>query len=98
MSEPRKPYLYASVWWCEDEVCDCHQPKIERIDTNPVDRRFITRTTIWRGTFVSEPTAEECDQMVSELKAEAGRREIPLQGEGLATHGFRPLTTERGEG
>lgn len=52
--------LQAYIWWCEDEVCDCHQPVIEEISPNHKARYpYIIRKRLWEGTFHSEPSFEE---------------------------------------
>lgn len=55
-----KTWLRAYMWRCEDAVCDCWQPVIERLMPNLVTGYpWVKRQRVWEGPFVSEPTATE---------------------------------------
>ena len=61
--------LVAEMWWCGDDVCNCYQPKIDRISPNrEAGRPWIRRKEVWRGTFYSEPSNDEFAEMEKELK------------------------------
>jgi hypothetical protein len=57
----RIPRLEAYRWWCEDEVCDCTQYKIDRI-TFPKGRKWAMLDNVWEGRFVTETSAETEDE------------------------------------
>ena len=80
----RSEHVYAEMWWCGDEVCDCHQGQIIRNTPNfDSGWPWVHRDVLWRGKFVSEPTPEEMDEMVAELAAECVRR-------GIERHEYEP--------
>lgn len=63
---PEGMRLHAEWWWCEDEVCNCHQPRIVM--------RSIHRygTPGWKpplivdkGPFRSGPEADDWNEMVA---------------------------------
>lgn len=78
MREERRSYLYAHIWWCGDEVCDCTQPVIERFAPNPLDSRFWKQERLWEGTFHTQATLEEASEQVRELEAAAKQYGIEL--------------------
>lgn len=55
----REPRIVARMWWCEDEVCDCTQPIIERSAPNPADPRFYVHQRLWEGEFMSGGAVEQ---------------------------------------
>ena len=59
MSERR-----ANMWHCGDEQCDCWQPQIIECS----DPRGFPWTPIWRGTFLSQPSADEIEALETELE------------------------------
>ena len=63
MSDKKYPLLVARMWWCEDEVCDCTQPIIERVSQNPIDPRFFTRERLWEGQFISQDGGYDDDEL-----------------------------------
>lgn len=74
-----QPILEARLWWCEDELCDCYQPQIDRITPNrEAGYPWIRREAIWRGTFHSSPDAKEFAQMKRELKEMMAAMHIPV--------------------
>ncbi len=79
MTVAKKVYLWASLWWCEDEVCNCYQPKIEIVKYKQVQHlRVYDRKILWRGTFCSDPDPQEWQDMVVELHAKAKEYGITL--------------------
>ena len=73
-----KTYLEAKIWWCGDDICDCHQPQIDLCYPNPHNSRFILRKEIWRGRFGCEGDMEG---MYEELIAAAQERNIILDSD-----------------
>jgi hypothetical protein len=78
--------IYASMWGCDDEVCDCHQPMVELLTPNTnagAGRPWIRRTTLWAGTFVSGPDAGEWNSLHAELAEAATRFNVTLSDDGV---------------
>jgi len=75
----KPPYLEARMWWCQDEVCDCHQPQIDRVTANPDDSRFVRREAVWRGSFKSDGDMEG---LRDELLAAANEHGISVDQDG----------------
>ena len=74
-----KAYLWASLWWCQDEMCNCYQPKIEIVKYKQVHHlRVYDRKLLWAGTFQSNPTAQEWQDMLVELHDKAKEYGITL--------------------
>ncbi len=74
-----KVYLWASLWWCQDETCNCYQPKIEIVKYKQVQHlRVYDRELFWSGTFVSNPTMQEWQDILVELHDKAREHGISL--------------------
>lgn len=85
----RTPRLSAHVWGCDDEVCNCTQPVIERL--TPGERwPWVKIERVWEGTFHTE--GEGYDESCLELTEAAGRFGIPLEPREPShyPHGSRP--------
>jgi len=68
------PRLIAHVWWCGDDMCDCQQPLIERIDPNGrAGFPWIRRTKLWEGEFTSGAEPGTSERLERELKEAAAR-------------------------
>lgn len=52
----------AEMWWCGDDDCDCHQPRIVEFRTDWRGWRRDFRV-IEEGPFHSYPDAEEWEEM-----------------------------------
>lgn len=56
---------FAEMWWCEDEVCDCYQPRIMERSNVPAycGPYWSPPTRLAEGPFYSQPdTAERIEQ------------------------------------
>lgn len=53
------------MWWCEDDICDCTQPQINRWTRQSVGSWKCE--TLWEGTFRSEADATERAEQELEL-------------------------------
>lgn len=66
-------YLFAHVWYCGDEVCDCSQAMVERIGPNrTAGPPWITREEVWQGEFYSDGESgavADLQQHLAELEA-----------------------------
>lgn len=63
------PRIEAYIWYCGDEICDCTQPVIEKIEPNlKVGFPWVMRTRLWEGTFYSQPSFDERRQQDAELE------------------------------
>lgn len=77
------PQLEARLWYCEDDVCRCYQPQIDRIVPNlGAGYPWIKREIVWRGYFISDPSSDELDELLAQLKAECLKLGIPLENSG----------------
>lgn len=74
----RRAYLEAELWWCGDEICNCHQPRIQRRAPNPNVTGVWNISPIWDGTFISNPNEQELEMLREELKVNAARYGIEL--------------------
>lgn len=85
-------YLFAHVWWCGDEWCDCTQAQIERVGPNrTAGPPFVIRESVWEGEFYTdgEQGAEaDLQQHLAELEA-AGEIEVITQEIYLAAIGSK---------
>lgn len=73
------PKIEAYIWWCGDEECDCNQSVIEEVSKKRVRGLFVhPRKRLWEGTFISQPSAQEMDQLNLELKEECEKRKITI--------------------
>ena len=71
--------VYASIWWCGDDVCDCYQPQIETIEPNIIaGPPWLKRERIWHGEFVSGPCGDDIRRLRKELADKI--REMREQG------------------
>ncbi len=71
--------LWARLWWCQDEICNCYQPKIEMVKPRQVAHlKTYDRKPLWQGTFCSDPTPQEFQDMVVELQTKAKEYGITL--------------------
>jgi hypothetical protein len=70
---------HGEMWYCGDDVCDCHQPIIERArddeETAKTGDRF---ERVWSGEFHSTPTVQELQSMWKSLKDECSKRNVPI--------------------
>jgi hypothetical protein len=83
------PRLEARVWHCDDEVCDCWQPVIERVTPGEAFP-WIKRERLWEGSFISQPEAHESKQMIEDLRKAAADYGIELHGDpGMFPYGER---------
>lgn len=47
-------YVYATIWNCGDDDCQCYQPRIYRSSPNlKVGRPWRIQEMLWEGTFAS---------------------------------------------
>jgi hypothetical protein len=77
--EWKKTRIIAHMWHCGDEICNCYQPKIERITPNKNnDFPWIERELLWSGTFCTD--GEDSDIREKELNEAIDR----FRGEGFA--------------
>jgi len=66
------PRLYAHIWWCGDEVCNCTQPEVEEIRPNrEAGYPWVHRVALWKGTFCSDAEREERDLQRTEIEVAA---------------------------
>jgi len=73
--------LEARLWWCEDNVCDCHQPQIDRIKPNmEAGYPWIRRENVWRGTYTWG--GEDMDKLRAELLEAANAHGISVDLDG----------------
>lgn len=56
MTEDRQVVTDAYMWWCQDDVCDCTQYRIERRTPRPYPNRFFDIELIWEGEFWTDGT------------------------------------------
>ena len=62
-------FLWAEVWWCGDDHCDCTQAQINRIEPNRnAGPPWINRETVWEGPFHTD-SWEEPGSAMRELEA-----------------------------
>ena len=71
------PRLRGEVWYCGDEVCDCHQPQIELIQPHLGYYPWISHKVIWEGDYKSEPSVDEMAELCRSLHEECTKRSIP---------------------
>lgn len=72
--------VWASIWWCGDSDCDCHQPQIDVVGPHlAFNPRLIWPVVLWRGEYVCEPSREELTRLQTELMEECQARGIPCQ-------------------
>lgn len=58
--------IIGQMWYCGDDICDCHQPEIIENMPHPTLRNGIWKT-IWSGNFKSEPDSVELKEQWDEL-------------------------------
>lgn len=81
--------IVAQLWWCEDPVCDCHQPQVVFRGTAHVPMKHYPSVRLWEGEFHSQPNASELKQMEAELAEAAERFGVEMDN---ARWGTRPAT------
>jgi hypothetical protein len=75
----REPFVRAVMWWCEDPVCDCTQPIIERVTPPPLSGHMGYKfERLWEGTFCSRDTEQDDAKQWAELRAAAARFGVPM--------------------
>jgi hypothetical protein len=80
------PRLEARMWFCEDEVCSCTQPQIDRITPNlESGYPWIKRERVWEGVFHSNADAAELAAQRAALHAAAAERGIALDRDDYGT-------------
>jgi len=68
----RKGDLRGYIWWCCDDYCDCTQPVIERIRSNPrAPRGAVSIDRLWEGAFHSGADRDEARRQQEELSTAA---------------------------
>ncbi len=82
--------VVAKMWWCEDSVCDCHQPQVFFQGTAHDPVKHFPTVMLWEGTFRSQPSEAEMQEMRAELASAAEHSGVPLDDDG--TWGVRPAT------
>ena len=61
----------AEMWYCGDDICNCHQPQINKYTMR--ENGFYKMERLWEGTFHSDPDLDEMESMKLELE-EAKKR------------------------
>lgn len=82
MTTPQAPYLYAGTWWCGDDVCDCTQPQIEIILSDPP---WPKREMLWEGSFRCDREPAEKLEDDRELASACERFGIPWAADTIDT-------------
>jgi hypothetical protein len=65
----RQPRLEAYRWWCEDDICDCTQYKIDRITFPDKGRGWAKIENLWEGRFVTDTSEESRHDRAKRLSA-----------------------------
>lgn len=71
LTAPETGELYAYVWWCGDEYCDCTQAQIVHIIERNQYGGWRESRVIWNGTYATEGDWEVAPN--TELNREARR-------------------------
>jgi hypothetical protein len=54
-SKPPVPRRSATVWYCDDEVCNCSQAIVEDIERHPtLGGNYVKRTRVATGRFYTD--------------------------------------------
>lgn len=58
-----------SVWWCEDDYCDCYQVQVVRVYRHKLSSHLgaVHNVTIWQGSFFSQPDDDDRRVMIAEF-------------------------------
>ena len=75
-----KVWIEAYIWWCGDDICNCTQPKLDRVSPNHhgIGYPWIRRMNLWSGTFVSDRDGDELAVQEGEINEIANRFGITL--------------------
>ena len=78
IAEWETTYLIGSMWCCDDEACNCHQPIIELVTPNRKEGfPYTKRDRVWEGTSKSDPDYSELCSLWWELREACYRRGVP---------------------
>ena len=72
-----KPIYRAEIWWCGDDHCDCHEPRITiRTPNFEAGYPWVHIIPIWNGTFSTN--GEGLDELKKELENECANRGLRI--------------------
>lgn len=72
--------IYAEWWWCGDEECDCHQPRmVMRSDEHFHNPAWKPPISVSVGPFYSAPEPDDWKEMIEWMKDACEKRglEVP---------------------
>ena len=58
-----------SVWWCEDDVCDCTQPRITAWFKHRDGSHWYVPVIVWEGEFRSDGAWSEANAELAQALA-----------------------------